>query len=462
MTPALRDAAAGRLASLFGSRFSTSSGITGQFIAREGHTSTQPPWAVVHAESTEDVQAVHRISQEFGIPLIPFGAGTSVEGQISAQADSLALDMRGMNKVISVDTAAMTATVQAGVTRVQLDGELRSTGLFFPVDPGADATIGGMAATRASGTNAVRYGTMAQNTLAATVVLASGELIRCGSLAPKSASGYDLLHLFVGSEGTLGTFAEITLRLCPRPEAIAGAVFCFPGVGDAVEAVVQMRQAAIPIARVELFDAATVKALNAHANLGLPESPLLLVELHGSASFVDEQYQAVRSVVEDFPGTTVLYADDRTGREKLWQACHRRYYACKSLRPGASAIATDVCVPISRLAQTIEATLEDIEDLPMPATLHGHVGDGNFHTVVLIDPLAPDEQAAFKRYSERLALRAIEAGGTCTGEHGVGLGKQRYLEREHGASLRWMQAVKALFDPANLMNPGKHIDVRAV
>jgi D-lactate dehydrogenase (cytochrome) len=455
----LRQEAEGRLRTLLGPRFTTNKGTTEQFLATEGHMSFTPPWGVAQPTSRKELEALHALCHSARIPVIPFGSGTSVEGQIASGPETLMLDMRGMNRILAVDHESMTATVEAGVTRIQLDNELKGSGLFFPVDPGADATLGGMAATRASGTNAVRYGTMRENVLAMSVVLADGSSLDCGTLASKSASGYDLTRLFVGSEGTLGTFASLTVRLYPRPETIAGAVFCFESVTSAVSAVIQFKQAAIPIARVELFDAVTVEALNRYNKLDLPTSPLLLVELHGSPESVEQQYESARAIVEDFPGSRTMYGADPTARARLWEACHRRYYACRSLRPGARAIATDVCVPISALAETVEATLKDIATLPMPATLHGHVGDGNFHTVVLLDPSSHQEAQAFENYSERLALRAIAAGGTCTGEHGVGIGKQRYLAREHGSALALMQRIKKMMDPLNLMNPGKHIDV---
>ncbi len=459
VTPAPADTAAAALRTLLGERFHLSLSTRKQFLATEGHSCDTPPWAVVQPYSTGEIQRIQKICNECGIPIIPFGAGSSVEGQVAAEPHSLVMDMRGMNRVLDVDVENMTVRVQSGVTRLQLEAELKASGLFFPVDPGADATLGGMAATRASGTNAVRYGTMRENTLALEVVLADGECIRCGSSAPKSANGYDLLHLFVGSEGTLGTITELTLRLFPRPEEVAGAVFSFPNVASAVSAVVSFRQAAIPVARVELLDPTTVQALNRYSSLGLPESPLLLVELNGSASSVEEQYQMVGDLVAEHPHTVTLYADDRPRREQLWKALHKRYYACRALRPGARAIATDVCVPLSCLVKTVEETLKDIETMPVPITLHGHVGDGNFHTVVLVDKNSPEEQAALKAYSERLALRAIRNGGTCSGEHGIGIGKQHYLTEEHGEALKWMRRVKRLFDPNGVMNPGKNVDI---
>jgi D-lactate dehydrogenase (cytochrome) len=453
----------GPLADLLGSRFSTSAAVRDQYLATEGHRSSVLPWGVAQPASEAEVQAIHRLCSRFRVPLIPFGAGSSVEGQVAAEPGSLVMDLRNLNGIVEIDAQSMTVKVHAGVTRLQLDSALKDTGLFFPVDPGANATLGGMAATRASGTNAVRYGTMRDNTLGLRVVLASGEAISCGSSTAKAANGYDLMHLFVGSEGTLGTITELTLRLYPRPEQVAGAVFCFPDIRSAVSAVIAFRQAAIPVARVELLDATTVDALNRYARLDLPAVPMLLVELHGSPSAVAEQYDAVCDIVADYPdipGTRAMFADDRPKREQLWAACHKRYYACRALRPGARAIATDICVPISRLAETVEATLADIANMPIPVTLHGHVGDGNFHTVVLIDEASATEVAAFDAYSQRLALRAIANGGTCSGEHGIGLGKQRYLRHEHGNALDWMQQVKRLFDPLGVMNPGKNVDLQ--
>ncbi|TDF63189.1 FAD-binding oxidoreductase [Cupriavidus sp. L7L] len=449
-----------QLENLLGNRFTRSGSVASQYLATEGHLSTAVPWGIAKPSSVDEVQAIHRICNQHAVPLIPFGSGSSVEGQVAATSRSLILDMRELNAVIDVDHESMTARVQAGVTRLQLEGALRDSGLFFPVDPGADATLGGMAATRASGTNAVRYGTMRENTLALDVVLADGTLLACGARTAKAANGYDLMHLFVGAEGTLGTITELTVRLYPRPEEVAGGIFCFPDVASAISAVTEFRQAAIPVARVELLDATTVRALNTYSGLTLPDSPMLLVELHGSAAAVAEQCEMVRALAADNGCTEPMYADDRAQREKLWTACHKRYYACRALRPAARAIATDVCVPISRLAETVEATLKDIEGVSIPITLHGHVGDGNFHTVVLLDETSPSELKEFNDYSKRLALRAIENGGTCSGEHGIGLGKQRYLRAEHGEALDWMRNLKSMFDPRGIMNPGKNIDIQ--
>lgn len=448
------------LNALLGSRFGRSESLRTQFLATEGLRSTTPPWAVAQPCTVDEVQAIHRLCHQVGAPLIPFGSGSSVEGQVAAEPGSLIVDMRGLDEILEIDTQSMVARVQSGVTRLQLEAALKDTGLFFPVDPGADATLGGMVATRASGTNAVRYGTMRENTLGLQAVLADGALIRCGSATAKASNGYDLLHLFVGSEGTLGTIVELTVRLFPRPETVAGAVFCFAEIETAVSAVTDCRSAGIPIARVELFDATTVGALNKYAALGLPDAHLLMVEVHGSASSVREQFDAVSSLVAELPGTSQMYADDATRRAELWAACHKRYYACRALRPGARAIATDVCVPLARLAETVSATLADIATMPIPVTLHGHVGDGNFHTVILYDEDSRAETQALEAYCERLALRAIVNGGTCSGEHGIGIGKQRYLRQEHGNALDWMQGIKQLFDPLGIMNPGKNVDLR--
>ena len=448
------------LSSLLGARFGRGESLRTQFLATEGLRSTTLPWAVVQPCTVEEVRAIHRLCYESKTPLIPFGAGSSVEGQVAAELGSLIVDMRGLNQILEIDTQTMTARVQAGATRLQLDAALKDTGLFFPVDPGADATIGGMAATRASGTNAVRYGTMRENTLGLQVVLADGELIHCGPATAKASNGYDLLHLFVGAEGTLGTIIELTVRLFPRPETVAGAVFSFAEIESAVAAVMDFRSAGIPVARVELLDATTVGALNNYASLGLPDAHLLMVELHGNPSSVREQFDAVSSLVADYPGTQQMYANDATRRAELWAACHKRYYACRALRPGARAIATDVCVPLARLAETVNATLADIANMPIPVTLHGHVGDGNFHTVVLYDEDSEVETEALNGYAKRLALRAIASGGTCSGEHGIGIGKQRYLRQEHGNALDWMQRIKQLFDPLGIMNPGKNVDLR--
>jgi len=450
------------MAALLGERLSRSTAVRQQYLALEGHQSLVVPWAVVQPHSVEEVQQIHRLCNHYAIPMIPYGAGSSVEGQVAATTRSVIVDMRGMNQVLGTDSQSMTARVQAGVTRLQLDAALKDSGLFFPVDPGADATLGGMAATRASGTNAVRYGTMRENTLALQAVLANGEAIKCGAATVKAANGYDLMHLLVGSEGTLGTITELTVRLAPRPEEIAGALFSFPDIASAVAAVVDFKQAAIPVARVELFDASTVRALNHYSKLGLPEQTVLMLELHGSAQAVAEQFASVQALVAEYPGVQGMYADDKARRQQLWAAMHKRYYACKAMRPGARAIATDVCVPLSRLAETVQQTLDDMRTLPMPVTLHGHVGDGNFHTVALIDEGSQQEAEAFSAYSERLALRAIANGGTCSGEHGIGVGKQRYLEREHGPALAWMQRVKRLFDPRGVMNPGKNVDLIAI
>lgn len=448
------------LGDLLGGRFSRSPSLANQYLATEGHASKTVPWGIAQPVSDAEVQAIHRLCSQIGRPMIPYGSGSSVEGQIAASENSLLVDLRRLDRLLEVDPESMTARVQSGITRLQLDHALRDTGLFFPVDPGADATLGGMAATRASGTNAVRYGTMRDNTLALTVVLADGSMMSCGSKAAKTASGYDLLHLFVGSEGTLGTITELTLRLHPRPEAVSGMVFGFPDLAGAVGAATEFRQSGIPVARVELFDGLTIRALNRSEGTGLDEAPTLLVELHGSPRAVEDQEDAVAGIARAHRGEAPMRLDDADRRRSLWNACHKRYYACRAMRPGCHAVATDICVPISRLVEVIETTQQDMNGLPFPVTLHGHVGDGNFHTLCLLDPASADESAAFRDYSGRLVRRALSVGGTCSGEHGIGIGKQRYLEDEHGDALPWMRRIKQLFDPLGIMNPGKNVDIR--
>jgi D-lactate dehydrogenase (cytochrome) len=450
------------LTALLGDRYLYSRGSTSQYRAVEGHAYDGTPGAVALPRTAEEVAAIHTICNSHRVPVVPYGSGSSVEGQVAANSDSLVIDLRGMNRIVRIDVDDMTATVEAGVTRLQLNAALRGTGLFFPVDPGADATIGGMAATRASGTNAVRYGTMRENTLSVKAVLANGEFLHTGARVRKAANGYDLVRLLVGSEGTLATFTELSIRLQPRPEATEVAVLAFPDVACAVNMAIAMLHQGVPIARVELFDAITIGALNRHSNLALREVPTLFVEFHGSEAVIAEQRDAVTMLAADMAASDIDFGAIPSHREKLWSACHNRYYACRAIRPGAEAIATDVCVPISRLASVIEETLADIHGLPFPATLHGHVGDGNFHTVLLMQKGDPEEEAAYETYSRSLVRRALAAGGTCSGEHGVGLGKQAYLAEEHGGGLNWMRGIKRLFDPNNIMNPGKNIDVPGI
>jgi D-lactate dehydrogenase (cytochrome) len=441
---------------LLGERYSEAASITEQYRPLEGHLYSQVPKAVAQPKSEDEVIAIHKICSAHLIPIVPFGSGSSVEGQAAAVAHGLTLDLRRMDKVIEINIEDMTATVEAGVTRLQLDRALNGTGLFFPVDPGADATIGGMAATRASGTNAVRYGTMRENTLAMSAVLASGEILDVGTTVRKASNGYDLVRLFVGSEGTLGTFTKLSVRLQARPETSAVAVIPFDSVAKAVAFAVAVLQCGLSVARIELFDERTIAALNKFVGMSLREVPTIFMELHGLIGTIDKQ----RGVITELAGVDEIeFGSTREEIDRLWGACHKRYYACRALRPGCDAFATDVCVPISRLTQVIEDTLADIRALPIPATLHGHIGDGNFHTVVLVDSKIESELKIFENYSSRLVKRAQAAGGTCSGEHGIGLAKKQYLAAEHGASLDWMRNIKRLFDPNNLMNPGKGISL---
>lgn len=392
------------------------------------------------------------------VPVVPFGAGSSVEGQVLAVSGGLCIDLTGMNRTLALHTSDMDATVQAGVTRKQLNAELHGSGLFFPIDPGADATLGGMAATRASGTNAVRYGTMRDNVMGATVVLADGRIIHTGGRARKSSAGYDLTRLFVGSEGTLGIITELTVRLHPLPEATGCAICHFPGVGPAVDTVIALIQSGIPIARAELLDQVTIAAVNRYSHLGLTEAPTLFLEFHGSASGVAEQTALAQELAHLNGGRDFEYASRPEERRRLWQARHEAYFACLQIRPGARAFPSDVCVPISRLAECIRATAADIAATPIPVPLFGHVGDGNFHLVLLASPDNPEELAAAQSLNARVVARALAMEGTCTGEHGIGLGKRKWLREEHGDAVDIMAAIKHTLDPDNLLNPGKIFD----
>jgi D-lactate dehydrogenase (cytochrome) len=411
---------------------------------------------VVFANSTDDVSAAVALCHAHRVPVIAYGAGTSLEGQLHAVKGGVCIDLTQMNRVLAVRPEDLDATVEAGVTRKALNAALHGSGLFFPIDPGADASLGGMAATRASGTNAVRYGTMREAVLAATVVMPDGRIIKTGTRAKKSAAGYDLTRLFVGSEGTLGIVTELTVRLHPLPEAIASAVCAFPSIDAAVDSVIHTIQLGIPIARIELLDALSITAINRYSKTCLREAPTLFFELHGSPASVAEQTESLRTIVNDNGGMDFEWADKPEDRSRLWQARHDAYYACLGLQPGARSLTTDVCVPISRLADCIAATLDDLEQSGLMAPLLGHVGDGNFHMLVLVNP---DDAAAVEKarsFAQRLAERAIAMDGTCTGEHGIGLGKKKYMALEHGeGALAIMRAIKQAIDPDNLMNPGK-------
>jgi D-lactate dehydrogenase (cytochrome) len=447
---------AAALQSRFGARLSLADGVREHHGRDESPYPPMSPDAVVFAESIDDIVALVQQCGEHRVPLIPYGVGSSLEGHLLAVQGGVSLDLSRMNRVLAVDAEDLTVTVQAGVTRKQLNEELKSTGLFFPIDPGADATLGGMASTRASGTNAVRYGTMRENVLALAVVTAEGKVIRTSRRARKSSAGYDLTRLFVGAEGTLGVIAEITLRVYPQPEAISAAVCSFPTVKAAVDTTIQTIQLGIPVARCELLDALTVKAVNARDRLGLPEMPLLLFEFHGSATGVNEQAATVQAIAAEHGGLGFKWATRPEERSKLWEARHNAYFACLQLKPGCRSVTTDVCVPISRLADCIAETIEDIERSPLPAPILGHVGDGNFHCAILANPDDAAELAEAERLNRRIVSRALAMDGTCTGEHGVGMHKIDFLVEEHGAeAIDLMARIKRAFDPLNIMNPGK-------
>jgi D-lactate dehydrogenase (cytochrome) len=446
----------GDLAARFGNRFTASEAIR----KAHGHTLTwlenQPPDAVVFAETKDDVIDLVKLCARHDAPVVPFGVGTSLEGHVNAPHGGVSLDCSRMNAVLAVHSEDLDCVVEPGVTRKQLNEHLHDTGLFFPIDPGADASIGGMAATRASGTNAVRYGTMKDLVLSLGVVAADGSFVRTGSRAKKSSAGYDLTHLFVGSEGTLGVIVEIALRLAGVPEAISAETCFFPDVRTACNSTIETIQSGLPIARVELVDALSVRAFNTYSKLALPEQPMLLVEFHGTEQSVAEQAKRFGEIVADNGGGNFIWATKPEDRTKLWQARHDGYWAQMTLRPGARPFATDACVPISRLADCIEETLADIAASGLIAPILGHVGDGNFHVSPLVDMSNPQEIDAADAFASRLAHRAIAMGGTCTGEHGIGQKKIAYMEDEHGApALDLMRRIKAAFDPQNLFNPGK-------
>lgn len=444
------------LAARFGNRLITSQAVREQ----HGHTTTwlpnQPPDGVVMAQETADIQDVVRICAANGVPVIPFGTGTSLEGQVNAPAGGICIDLRDMNQILEVHAEDLDCVIQPGVTRKALNENLRDQGLFFPIDPGADASLGGMASTRASGTNAVRYGTMRDNVLALKVVRADGEIIKTGTRAKKSSAGYDLTHLFVGAEGTLGIIAELTIKLRGIPETIAAAACSFATVAGACQATILAVQTGIPVARIELLNEAQVRACNAYSKLTLPETPLLLLEFHGSEADVAEQSKNFREIAEECGGGAFTWTTRPEDRTKLWQARHDAYWSVKSMRPGSDVAATDVCVPISRLAECVAETEEDLARLGLLAPIVGHVGDGNFHCSMVCDRNDADEVARAEDFMHRLVERAQAMGGTCTGEHGIGQGKQKYLKAELGVeALEAMRAVKQALDPQNIMNPGK-------
>jgi D-lactate dehydrogenase (cytochrome) len=444
------------LAAKFGNRLVTSQAV----LAQHGNTVTwienQPPDAVIFPQSVEDVQAVVRICAQHGAPIIPFGTGTSLEGHVNAPQGGVSIDTRDMNKVLAVHAEDFDCVIQPGITRKVLNEHLRDKGLFFPIDPGADASLGGMAATRCSGTNAVRYGTMKDNVLSLQVVLANGELMRTARRAKKTSAGYDLTRLIVGSEGTLGVITELTLKLSGIPEAISGGICPFPSVEACCNAAIMTIQSGIPVARIELLDALQVKAVNLHSKLGLREVPLLLLEFHGSEAGVIEQSERFSEIAAELGGGPFEWTTRPEDRTRLWEARHQAALSNMALRPGSSMIATDVCVPISRLADCVTETQRDIAESELLAPIIGHVGDGNFHLTLLIDMNDAAEVKAAKLFNERLIERALAMDGTCTGEHGVGQGKIKYLEAEHGKpALEAMRAIKRALDPQGIMNPGK-------
>ena len=456
----LRDAAAAAtviaiLKQRLGDRLQTGQAIRDQ----HGHTTTwiptQAPDAVAFPETTAEVAEIVRICAEHRVPVIPYGTGTSLEGHVNAPAGGVTLDLARMNRILAVHPEDLDCAIQPGVTRKQLNEHLRDQGLFFPIDPGADASLGGMAATRASGTNAVRYGTMKDNVLSLEAVLADGRVIRTARRAKKSSAGYDLTRLFVGSEGTLGVITELTLRLHGIPEAMSSATCSFPTVEAACAAVIATIQMGIPVARMELLDAESVRAVNAYSKLSLPETPLLLLEFHGSAAGVAEQAETFGEIAADAGGTGFAWTASPEERTRLWQARHDAYWAMLALRPGAKALATDVCVPISRLAESVEAARAKAAELGLLAPILGHVGDGNFHVTPLIDLGNPQEVAAVEAYLPWLAELAISMDGTCTGEHGIGQGKRVYLRKELGEAVDVMASIKTALDPLGIMNPGK-------
>ena len=444
------------LQSRFGSQFSTALVVREQHGRDESAFDIPPPAAVVFAQSTADVSDAVKLAAQYRVPVIPFGVGSSLEGHLLAVQGGISLDVSRMNAVLAINAEDLTVTVQPGVTRKALNEAVKSTGLFFPIDPGADASLGGMSATRASGTNAVRYGTMRENVLALEVVTASGEVIRTGTRAKKSSAGYDLTRLMVGSEGTLGVITEVTVKLYPLPEAVMAATCSFNSLADAVNTTIQIIQLGVPIARCELLDANTVRMVNAHSKLTLREGALLLMEFHGSPDSVKEQVQTVQDIAAEFGGAAFEWAETPEERTRLWTARHNAYFAGLQSRPGCRVISTDACVPISRLADALLDSVTETQEAGIPYFMVGHVGDGNFHMGYLIDPNLPAERALAEKLNDQLVARALQLGGTCTGEHGIGLHKQGFLVEETGAgAVDMMRTIKRALDPHNILNPGK-------
>ena len=439
----------------FGQQFSSSKSILEQHTHTMTIHESELPNGVVFAESKEDVQKVVRICNEFKCPIIPFGVGSSFEGHLNAPYGGISIDMNNMNKILTVHQEDLLVVVQPGVTREQLNTHLRDTGLFFPIDPGANASLGGMTATRASGTNAVRYGTMKDNVIALEVVTPDGQIIKTANKARKSSAGYDLTRLMVGSEGTLGITTEITLKLYGIPEVIAGGRVSFPSVKDATDAVIMTVQTGIPVARIEFLDVAQVKAVNSYSKTNLPEAPLLLLEFHGSEKSVKEQSELFSEIASDFGGNDFEWTSNNEERNKLWKARHDAYWSCRSVRPEAEIYSTDVCVPISKLSDCITETIEDMEKNELIGPIVSHAGDGNFHVALLIDKNSKTELDKLDSFLIRISERAIRMDGTCTGEHGIGQGKRKYMLKELGNAVDVMKKVKNAFDPKKIMNPGK-------
>ena len=451
MTAAAFDA----LSALLGARFTTAQAIRAEHAQSETHVAGGLPDAVAFPETTAEVSALLATAHAHHLPVIGWGAGTSLEGHALAVQGGITVDFARMNAVLEVRPEDMLARVQPGLTREALNEDLRATGLFFPVDPGANASLGGMAATRASGTTAVRYGTMRDAVLGLEAVLADGTVIRTGTAAPKSSAGYDLTALLVGSEGTLALITELTLRLQGQPEAVAAAVCTFADLAAAVDCVIETIQTGLPMARIEFLDPSAVAACNAYAGQSLPEAPLLLVEFHGSPAGVAEQAQRFGEIAAGHGSTGFRWADRAEDRAALWRMRHAAYPACLASRPGATAVVTDVCVPISRLAEAVAETRADIDASPLPGPILGHVGDGNFHAILLIEKNNPAEAAEARRLAARMSARALRLGGTVSGEHGIGLGKLDYMQAEHGAGWAVMGALKRALDPRGILNPGK-------
>jgi D-lactate dehydrogenase (cytochrome) len=440
----------------FGDRCSTAAAVCEQHGRDESPFPTMPPEAVVFCESIDDVAFVVKLADAHAVPLIPYGTGSSLEGHLLAVQGGISVDVSRMTRVLRVNAEDLTVTVEAGVTREQLNREIRDAGLFFPIDPGANASLGGMAATRASGTNAVRYGTMKENVLGLTVVTPGGDVVRTGTRARKSSAGYDLTRLFVGSEGTLGVICEVTLKLYPLPEAVSAAICHFPSVDAAVRTTIAVIQVGVPIARCELLDANAVRAVNRHDRLSLREAPMLLMEFHGSEAGVQEQARLVQDIAAEHGGEGFQWATTPEDRTRLWTARHRAYFAGMAANPGCRTVTTDTCVPISRLAECIGLAVAQADEAGLPYYIVGHVGDGNFHIAYLIDPDRPEQRELAERLNLQLVTHAISLEGTCTGEHGIGLHKQGFLVDEAGeGAVALMRQVKRAFDPKNIMNPGK-------